>query len=285
MKKIGILFLALGTQIIFAQATRFVYQVSMMPDSTDLKSVKSEIAHLDIGSGKSIFYGENRVKRDSIINRMRQTKDFDRSKIESVRSILNYTIEKNLTNQTLVYNDRVGRDQYSYPETPVFNWKILPETAKIGDYKTQKAETNYGGRIWYAWFTTEIPIQDGPYKFSGLPGLIVKAQDKEGEYSFDLMQTKKIPEIQTLQTRGQIVSITKEKFKGLQKKFQTDPLTYINQNRSSGGGNFGGSGGNRDGGGNRGRFGSGGGNNSDQQEMQKKMVSEIRNNNNPLELK
>ena len=285
MKKLGILFWAFSVQIVFAQATRFVYQVSMMPDSTDLKSVKSEIANLDIGTGKSIFYGESRVKRDSIIDRMRQTKDFDRSKIESVRSILNYTIEKNIANQTLIYTDRVGRDQYSYPETSAFNWKILPETVKIGDYKTQKAETNYGGRIWYAWFTTEIPIQDGPYKFSGLPGLIVKAQDKDGEYSFDLMQTKKIAEIQTLQTRGQIVSITKEKFKGLQQKFQTDPLTYMNQNRSSGGGNFGGSGG-REGGGNRGggNFNGGGMNAADRQEMQKKMVKDIKSSNNPIEL-
>jgi GLPGLI family protein len=63
---------------------------------------------------------------------------------------------------------------------------------KIGDYQTQKAETKFGGRTWYAWFTQQVPLQDGPYKFSGLPGLIVKVQDAKGDYSFDLMQTKKL---------------------------------------------------------------------------------------------
>lgn len=34
---------------------------------------------------------------------------------------------------------------------------------------TQKATCDFAGRKWIAWFTTEIPIQDGPYKFYGLP--------------------------------------------------------------------------------------------------------------------
>ena len=282
MKKLGLVFLGLCSQIFFAQATRFVYQVSLMPDSTDLKSVKTEIANLDIASGKSIFYSDKTLKRDSLIDRMRQTRSFDRSQMENLRSNINYTIAKNLPEQTLVYKDRIGRDQYSYPESPVFNWKILPETVKIGAYSTQKAETYYAGRTWYAWFTTEIPFQDGPYKFSGLPGLIVKAQDEDGEYSFDLMQTKKIAEVASLQTRGQIVNISKDKFKGLQIKFQKDPLTFMNVSSTSGGG--GNRGGGNGGGGDRPAPPSGG-DNSDRQEMQNRMIAEIKSNNNPIELK
>ncbi|RXM57797.1 GLPGLI family protein [Chryseobacterium sp. CH1] len=40
----------------------------------------------------------------------------------------------------------------------------------IGKYKSQKAETNYGGRNWIAWFTTELPFADGPLYFNGLFG-------------------------------------------------------------------------------------------------------------------
>jgi hypothetical protein len=42
--------------------------------------------------------------------------------------------------------------------------------------------------VWTAWFTKEINVSDGPYKFSGLPGLIVKLEDDRGDYKFDLVK-------------------------------------------------------------------------------------------------
>jgi GLPGLI family protein len=55
-----------------------------------------------------------------------------------------------------------------------------------------KATTNYKGRVWEAWFSKEYPINDGPYKFTGLPGLIVSLKDSEGDHIFNLIQIKKI---------------------------------------------------------------------------------------------
>ena len=48
------------------------------------------------------------------------------------------------------------------------------------------------GRKWTAWFTTEIPIQDGPYKFRGLPGLIVKIEDETKSHCFALNGIKNL---------------------------------------------------------------------------------------------
>ena len=122
------------------QSTRFIYQVSMTPDSTNAEK-KTELAYLDSDGKKSFFYAENTLKRDSLMDRMRATRNFDRTQMQNLRSNINFTIEKDLSNQSLVYKSRIGRDQYSYNETPSLSWKILPETVKIGDYKTQKAET------------------------------------------------------------------------------------------------------------------------------------------------
>lgn len=256
------------------QSTRFVYQATLTPDSTNVEK-KTELAYLDTDGKKSFFYAENTMKRDSVMERMRATKNFDRSQMENLRSNLQFTIEKDLVNQNLVYKSRIGRDQYSYNESPTFSWKILPETVKIGDYETQKAETQFAGRTWYAWFTQQIPLQDGPYKFGGLPGLIVKVQDAKGDYSFDLMQTKKIAEVQQPQTRGQYINIPKSKYTDLEKKMQKDPASFFTAQRSGGGGR-----GPAGGGGNRPGIDP-----KQMQEFQKRMETEAKSKNNPIELK
>ena len=269
MKLIKLLSILSVPFLMAQQGTRFIYQVSLTPDSTKVEK-KTELAYLDTDGKKSLFYTENSMKRDSLMERMFATKNFDREQMQNLRSNLQFTIEKDLTNQSLVYKSRIGRDNYSYPETPVFEWKILPETVKIGDYQTQKAEAKYGGRIWYAWFTQEVPLQDGPYKFSGLPGLIVKVQDARGDYSFDLMQTKKIAQIYQPLSRGQFITLSKSKYIDMEKKMQKDPASFINVQRNSGG----------RGGGNRPAMDP-----KQMQERLKRMEAEIKSRNNPIELK
>ncbi|KEY18128.1 GLPGLI family protein [Kaistella antarctica] len=237
MRKLGLLFLGICSQIVFAQANRFVYQVTMKPDSTDRNTIKTEIANLDIAAGNSIFYAENRLKRDSIMGRMRQTGNFnfDRTQMQNLRSNMDFIIEKDYKTGKKLYKARILRDQYAYEEDRPMDWKILPETVKIGDYKTQKAETQFGGRTWYAWFTSEVPFQDGPYKFSGLPGLIVKVEDSKGDYSFDLKESKKISEVASFDQRGSTIPLKRTAFEKQQEQFRKDPAAAVAVLSSSGG--------------------------------------------------
>ena len=267
-----------------AQVTRFVYQASMKLN-TEKSDKSTENVYLEVSPEKSLFFSENTVKRDSVMDRMRQTRTFSPDAMQNYRSTVTYTIEKDLVNQTVMYSDRIGRDNYMYVEEPKMEWKILPETVTIGEYKTQKAETNYGGRVWNAWFTTQLPYQDGPYKFSGLPGLIIKLEDTSGDYSFDLKETKKIADFTTMNTGfgGQKVKVTKDKYLQLLKNYQKDPVGYMSANMRSGGGPGGGGGQRGPGGGMR--PGAGGMGDTQRREMEKRMTDEIKNNNNPIELK
>ncbi len=237
MKKIALLLVCLLSQIVFSQANRFIYQVTMKPDSTDRATIKTETAHLDISGGNSIFYGENRLKRDSIIGRMRQiaTFNFDRKQMQGLSSNLNFLIEKDYKTGKKLYKAAILRDQYAYEEDRPMDWKILSETATIGEFKTQKAETQFAGRTWYAWFTTEVPFQDGPYKFSGLPGLIVKVEDSKGDYSFDLKEAKKINEIASFDQRANTITVKRAAFEKQQDQFRKDPAAAIAVLSSSGG--------------------------------------------------
>lgn len=58
-----------------------------------------------------------------------------------------------------------------------FNWEInYPETKEILGYKVNKATAKglENDTTIIAWYTTELPYQQGPYLYWGLPGLILK---------------------------------------------------------------------------------------------------------------
>lgn len=279
MKKFGILLFAFISTLSFSQNTRFIYQVSMKTDSS--AAAKVENAYLDISPEKSLFYGEKRMKRDSTIRRAMETRNFsfDRNSMEQFRTSINYLVEKNSANKTITYKDRIARDQYFYDEERTLTWKILPETVKIGEYQTQKAETEFAGRKWFAWFTQDIPFMDGPYKFFGLPGLIVKVEDTKGDYSFDLKETKKIEELPNFDSRfGNNIKVKRVDYLKQLEKFRKDPMSFF-QNQ---GGGFGG--------GMRVEM-RGGGNSSPENEadrrkrIEERVKEEIKTNNNPIELK
>ena len=273
------LFLA---QLSMAQTSRFVYQVTMKSDSTDKANATIETARLDISPEKSLFYGEGRIKRDSIIQRMRETRNFDRNAMQNLRSSIDYIVEKDLIKNITYFKTRLGRDQYAYEEDRKMDWKILPETVKIGEYEAQKAETTFAGRKWYAWFTQDIPFQDGPYKFKGLPGLIVKVEDAKGDYSFDLQQSKKITEFPNFDNRGgNPIKVKRADFEKQEKLYRKDPVSFVTNSfsqggapappQSMGGGNRGGGGGFRM--------------DSDfRKQMEDRLKEEVAKNNNPIEV-
>lgn len=71
-------------------------------------------------------------------------------------------------------------------EIPEPDWRISDEQAEVAGYSCQKAECDFRGRRWEAWFTTEIPVGEGPWKLRGLPGLILMARDSTGQFSFEV---------------------------------------------------------------------------------------------------
>lgn len=72
----------------------------------------------------------------------------------------------------------IGGTRYVINEdAPEFKWNIEEDSTKnIYDYQCTKATTDFRGRHWVAWFNQNIPIDAGPWKLCGLPGLILKAK-------------------------------------------------------------------------------------------------------------
>lgn len=67
-----------------------------------------------------------------------------------------------------------------------FKWRISKETKNIGDITCTKAETYFRGRNYVAWFKKDNHFRTGPWKFSGLPGIIYEVSDAEGVFNYAL---------------------------------------------------------------------------------------------------
>lgn len=67
---------------------------------------------------------------------------------------------------------------------PEMKWYITNEKNVINDIECLKATTYFRGREWSAWFAPSISLPYGPWKFNGLPGLILKAEDNLKQHLF-----------------------------------------------------------------------------------------------------
>ena len=96
-------------------------------------------------------------------------------------------IFKDFIKNELKLADRIDFKLYFVEDTLAsMKWQLSNETMTILKYKCTRATTNFRGRNYTAWFTDQLPMQNGPWKFSGLPGLIVKVSDDEKNYTYEL---------------------------------------------------------------------------------------------------
>jgi GLPGLI family protein len=209
MKKILFIFLVLSGYQIQAKTYngenkpvdhlmyKCTYILTYQLDSTDKYDIRSEKMLLNIGSHVSMFLSQNTYLRDSIAN---QIKNMDRAEITLAlnnmsafpKSDFKFQVYKNYPKDKITTVDKIFTDNFIYEEPmDLFNWKILPDTTRIAGYLCQKATTGFSGRYYTAWFTPNIPISEGPYKFHGLPGLILRITDSKGYYDFNLISLTK----------------------------------------------------------------------------------------------
>ncbi len=198
MKKLIAILFFLVANFAFAQTKQFIYDYISIPDSTQKAVNFSAIMVLNIDEEKSQYFNYEKFVSDSTINAEIEDGSYflkppappkKRSKIISRSRV----IKKNNSN-TIEFISQISETDYLVHQTIDLKWKLYPEYISVLDYKAQKATTEFGGRKWIAWFTKDIPFQDGPYKFKGLPGLIVKLEDESKSHQFELKGIKNLDE-------------------------------------------------------------------------------------------
>ena len=160
--------------------------------SYDLNVKVSENNHINeemvllLNQNESVYTSQNKIKNDSVKRYYLINKDLQgfQSYIlnNDKKNLINYFIWKKSNDYIYQINSGLKIVQYK-SSLPQLNWQIINDgSEEILGYKVQKAETNYDGKKYYAWFSTEIPINNGPFVFNGLPGLILKIENEDSSY-------------------------------------------------------------------------------------------------------
>lgn len=239
---IGIIsFLVSAGQGIDSAYAKVTYQLSYIPDSTRKNKTKTDKFVLLLGEKSSIFFSQTKFLRDSAFNEnlkngtieefMKNSSLRNQFGIVGFYSNINLLLN-NTDNQVSVIDQTIGGDIFYYTEKlPKFNWDILTDTVTILNYKCQKAITTFRGRTYFAWFCNQIPINSGPYKFCGLPGLIMRIGDTGNNYIYDFIGIENLfpKRMFELNTNGSIRT-TREKFFHLQKYSFDNPWESLRNN-------------------------------------------------------
>ena len=228
-----LIILLLVAATVQAQNTRFIYRYSYISDSTKPADTKSTLLALDVTRDNSIFFSYEKYRADSLTHAVIKKQNAVGSTEVLVPNNyigdIHYLIEEFGNPKKVYITDQLGSDNFRVFDARKIKWKILSEKQMIGKYPAQKAEAQMYGRKWTAWFATEIPIQDGPYKFHGLPNLIVKIEDQTGTHTFALEAVQKTvdPISKEIFLMGEAAEINYAQFVKLFREFRNDPAKSL----------------------------------------------------------
>ena len=130
------------------------------------------------------------------------------------------TVKLTTPSQPYIYEEALSKQ----------TWKISRKKRKILGYTCQKATTWFLGRDYTAWFTKEIPVQNGPWKFGGLPGMILNVSDSEQHYVFECTDVERLKEkvpIVKYNYYKKYEKTTREELNKLIKWMHDDAYTYV----------------------------------------------------------
>lgn len=163
----------------------------------------TETRYLVIGDSTSYFVRENDTEDDVVLK--------------------NYPQKGMLT-----YKGKISYPLFYYQESiPTFDWDFIDADTTICGYSCQKAQVHFRGRNWIVWYAVDLPFNDGPWKFCGLPGLILKAQDAKGDFLFTAYKISKIKFDKSIFTTKRYKKITPKEFAEYLIFERKDPFAFV----------------------------------------------------------
>jgi GLPGLI family protein len=146
-----------------------------------------------------------------------------------VRAVKSTAIFKNYPDGGLTNIANTFEQYYIYQEPlQVPSWVLLDDTLTVNGYFCKKAKTHFRGWDYTAWYAPEIPVSDGPWKFSGLPGLIFKVEESNGYFSYECISVEKEDQSKSIYIdRYKVIPATKAEFDKAYLAFIQNPRSLM----------------------------------------------------------
>ncbi len=187
---------------------------------------------LQLGSNQSKYFKYATYQMDSVVykldiyNMSRQefTNIFNKYQMSPGSSFM---LVKNYSEKSIDFYERIFMDSYVCPDSVAFDWQLENDTLSVCGYLCRKARTSFRGRNWTAYYTDEIPVSDGPWKFSGLPGLILKVEDTDKEHIFTAISIRNANGDIYVEKKSSLFKTNRKQFNKQLKEYMEDPGNII----------------------------------------------------------
>ena len=210
-----------------------VYDYQCVPNPQNPTGKQKGLTFLQISNEYNRFGDYNQYRYDSLMDAsFREGTQIDQGGFTQRMNLLrlvrfNESIIYNIQKNKLTIQRTAGSTtRYQYDEDcPKLDWTLLDGDTIISGYQCFKASTRLFGRDYIAWYCPEISIPYGPYKFNGLPGLVLRVTDTKGHYDFTLNGLKKVSGYNPVYywTRKDIVKTKRDTVRKIYKNACDDP--------------------------------------------------------------
>lgn len=204
----------------------FMYNYTYLRDTTDITSGKTDRMILQVDYGFAKFSSYRTMQIDSLI----RVSTADQVKANPQRYVggETWSIYKNYPSGKYTITDRIATDWFLIEElAPMFEWSLTEDTKEILGYKCKSATCDFRGRKYIAYYTEDVPVADGPWKFSGLPGFIMEVFDEGKQYSFVCVGINSQPKRDITMPQVDYNKTSRVKFYQTKQRYDTNPMGYL----------------------------------------------------------
>lgn len=180
---------------------------------------------LQIGRNVTKFYSYKTWQTDSLVRVTPPEQVM--ANLGSFHGGVQDVLFRNAAAGRLTHTDQIGMDHLLYTEPlPDCGWELTDGERTILGYACRRAACTFRGRNYEAWYTPEIAVSCGPWKFGGLPGLILAVRDAAGVLELEATGVEQRVEPICMTDRN-YMKTNRKKYLELKQKVMTDPVGYL----------------------------------------------------------
>lgn len=237
---------------------RVWYAFTQKVKNRDNVSVKCDTMVLVTGNNYSVYYDWNREHKYKTMTKQLASlgKKMESISYRPVNEFLEIAMDDKLLTQTSLnrenseilkdrkkeiitttdFDDSNALKEFFYlveERVPPQRWQFQESSKKILGYICQEATCQFKGKNYTAWFTLDIPINEGPYKFYGLPGLILMLEDAEKRFEFIAIGLEKLSGVEIVsENKDEFIKCTPEQYKKIKKRMIETQYLYYPKERT-----------------------------------------------------